>query len=112
MDGGETTDDALLLYLLSLDFGVHFDRLVLFALVQVLETSGPDIKCLVKNTATLVGFIFTMHVAQVHIDLPTLTDVDKQVMLGSLKSPYMILGPMLTRWLIVFKHRNCTASNQ
>ncbi|XP_057507000.1 pyruvate kinase 2, cytosolic-like isoform X2 [Actinidia eriantha] len=46
--------------------------------MEVLETRGPDIECLVKNTATLVGFIFTMHVAQVHIDLPTLTDVDKQ----------------------------------
>ncbi|XAR68431.1 Pyruvate kinase [Bertholletia excelsa] len=46
--------------------------------LEVLETSGPDIICLVKNTATLPGFIFNVHVSQVHIDLPTLTDFDKQ----------------------------------
>ncbi|KAL6987262.1 pyruvate kinase [Sarracenia purpurea var. burkii] len=46
--------------------------------LEVLETKGSDIKCLVKNSATLVGFIFTMHVSQVHIDLPSLTDIDKQ----------------------------------
>jgi pyruvate kinase len=35
----------------------------------------------VKNNATLAGFIFNMHVSQVHIDLPTLTDTDNQVVL-------------------------------
>ncbi|KAL7225414.1 hypothetical protein ACSBR1_020732 [Camellia fascicularis] len=46
--------------------------------LEVLEMRGPDIICLVKNSASLVGFVFTMHVSQVHIDLPTLTDVDRQ----------------------------------
>ncbi|THG06018.1 hypothetical protein TEA_021336 [Camellia sinensis var. sinensis] len=47
--------------------------------MQVLEIRGPDIICLVKNSASLVGSVFTMHVSQVHIDLPTLTDVDRQL---------------------------------
>ncbi|XP_043702279.1 pyruvate kinase 2, cytosolic-like isoform X2 [Telopea speciosissima] len=47
--------------------------------LEVLETKGPDVICLVKNTATLAGFIFTMHVAQVHINLATLTDIDKKL---------------------------------
>ncbi|XP_058089723.1 pyruvate kinase 1, cytosolic-like isoform X2 [Magnolia sinica] len=47
--------------------------------LEVLETNGPEVICLVKNSATLAGFIFTMHVSQVHINLPTLTDIDKQV---------------------------------
>ncbi|KAF9591634.1 hypothetical protein IFM89_005215 [Coptis chinensis] len=47
--------------------------------LEVLETNGSDVKCLVKNSATLAGFIFTMHVSQVHINLPTLTEFDKQV---------------------------------
>jgi hypothetical protein len=38
-----------------------------------------DIVCCVKNNATLVGSLFTMHVTQVHIDLPTLSDTDKHV---------------------------------
>ncbi|XP_058205662.1 pyruvate kinase 2, cytosolic-like [Rhododendron vialii] len=46
--------------------------------LEVLETRGKDILCLVKNSATLQGSIFTMHASQVHIDLPTLTDVDRQ----------------------------------
>ncbi|XXG39337.1 hypothetical protein AAC387_Pa01g0324 [Persea americana] len=47
--------------------------------LEVLETKGSDVICLVKNSATLAGFIFTMHVSQVHISLPTLTDTDKKV---------------------------------
>ncbi|KAM0940593.1 putative pyruvate kinase [Dioscorea sansibarensis] len=47
--------------------------------LEVIETNGEDIICLVKNSATLAGFIFTMHVSQVHIDLPTLSSFDKQV---------------------------------
>jgi pyruvate kinase len=49
------------------------------AWLEVLETDGKDIICLVKNSATLSGFMFTMHVAQVHINLPTLTDNDKHI---------------------------------
>ncbi|PKA66767.1 Pyruvate kinase, cytosolic isozyme [Apostasia shenzhenica] len=47
--------------------------------LEVLETTGQDVTCLVKNSATLAGFIFTMHVSQAKIDLPTLTSYDKQV---------------------------------
>ncbi|KAK8952061.1 hypothetical protein KSP39_PZI004553 [Platanthera zijinensis] len=47
--------------------------------LEVLETVDQDVICLVKNSATLAGFIFTMHVSQVNIDLPTLTSYDKQV---------------------------------
>ncbi|KAH7511762.1 hypothetical protein FEM48_Zijuj12G0017100 [Ziziphus jujuba var. spinosa] len=47
--------------------------------LEVLETKNQDVICLVKNSATLSGFIFTMHVSQVHVNLPTLTDYDKQV---------------------------------
>ncbi|KAK9291115.1 hypothetical protein L1049_009302 [Liquidambar formosana] len=47
--------------------------------LEVSETKGPDVICLVKNSATLAGFIFTMHISQVHVNLPTLTETDKQV---------------------------------
>ncbi|KAF3442516.1 hypothetical protein FNV43_RR16432 [Rhamnella rubrinervis] len=47
--------------------------------LEVLETRGDDVICQVKNSATLAGFIFTMHVSQVHVNLPTLSDNDKQV---------------------------------
>ncbi|XP_031499369.1 pyruvate kinase 2, cytosolic-like isoform X2 [Nymphaea colorata] len=47
--------------------------------LEVLETNGADVVCLVKNSAALAGFIFTMQVSQVHINLPTLSDFDKQV---------------------------------
>ncbi|RCV37857.1 hypothetical protein SEVIR_8G098500v4 [Setaria viridis] len=47
--------------------------------LEVVETSGENVNCLVKNTATLAGPIFTFHVSQVHINLPTLSEYDKQV---------------------------------
>ncbi|CAL9135311.1 unnamed protein product [Musa textilis] len=47
--------------------------------LEVLDTAGKDITCLVKNSARLAGSIFTMHVSQVAISLPTLTSSDKQV---------------------------------
>ncbi|KAK3119952.1 hypothetical protein QOZ80_9AG0678490 [Eleusine coracana subsp. coracana] len=47
--------------------------------LEVLETSGENVNCLVKNTATLAGPVFTMHASQVHIGLPTLSEYDKQV---------------------------------
>ncbi|XVE95795.1 hypothetical protein REPUB_Repub02eG0164100 [Reevesia pubescens] len=47
--------------------------------LEVLETKDRDVICLVKNTATLAGLIFTMHVSKVHINLPTLNENDKQV---------------------------------
>lgn len=46
---------------------------------QVDEVNGDDVICMVKNSATLAGSMFTLHASQVHIDLPTLTDRDKEV---------------------------------
>lgn len=40
---------------------------------------GQDVVCTIKNSATLAGSLFTLHASQVHIDLPTLTDKDKEV---------------------------------
>ncbi|KAM0844354.1 hypothetical protein ACQ4PT_057097 [Festuca glaucescens] len=47
--------------------------------LEVTETSGEEVICLVKNTATLSGPIFTLHVSHVHISMPTLSEYDKQV---------------------------------
>ncbi|KAL5709644.1 pyruvate kinase [Ranunculus cassubicifolius] len=47
--------------------------------LEVSEVKGDDIVCLIKNSATLVGSLFTLHAAQIHIDLPTLTPKDKEV---------------------------------
>ncbi|KAF2308203.1 hypothetical protein GH714_036763 [Hevea brasiliensis] len=46
--------------------------------LEVLETNGQDVMCLIKNTATLAGFIL-MHVSQVYESLPNLSDKDKKV---------------------------------
>ena len=46
---------------------------------QVAEVKGQDVVCSIKNSATLAGALFTLHVSQVHIDLPTLTEKDKEV---------------------------------
>jgi hypothetical protein len=35
--------------------------------------------CVIKNTATLPGSLFTLHCSQIHIDLPTLSDDEKDV---------------------------------
>jgi hypothetical protein len=47
--------------------------------VQVKDIQDKDVICHVKNSATLAGPLFTAHASQVHIDLPTLTEVDKEV---------------------------------
>ena len=47
--------------------------------VQVSEVKGADVVCIIKNTATLAGSLFTLHVSQIHIDLPTLSEADKTV---------------------------------
>ena len=46
---------------------------------QVNEVKGDDVVCLIKNSATLSGSLFTLHVSQICIELPTLTDKDKEV---------------------------------
>lgn len=47
--------------------------------LEVSETKGADIICQVKNSATLTGFNFNLHISRVQADLPTLTDIDKQI---------------------------------
>ncbi|XP_073006836.1 pyruvate kinase 1, cytosolic-like [Typha latifolia] len=47
--------------------------------LEVAELKGDDVICVIKNTATLAGSLFTLHISQVHIDLPTLSDADKDV---------------------------------
>ncbi|TQD82559.1 hypothetical protein C1H46_031875 [Malus baccata] len=47
--------------------------------LEVTEVNGEDVVCLIKNSATLAGPLYTLHVSQIHIDLPTLTDKDKEV---------------------------------
>jgi len=51
--------------------------------LQVSEVKGEDVICRVKNSATLSGPLYTLHVSQIRIDSPTLTDKDKEVMLVS-----------------------------
>ncbi|KAJ4824830.1 hypothetical protein Tsubulata_027660 [Turnera subulata] len=47
--------------------------------LEVSEVKGNDVVCVVKNSATLAGSLFTMHISQIHIDMPTLSDKDKEV---------------------------------
>lgn len=52
---------------------------MLILTMQVTEVKEEDVVCLVKNSATLSGTLYTLHVSQIHINLPTLTDQDKEV---------------------------------
>ncbi|XP_068662756.1 pyruvate kinase 1, cytosolic-like [Aristolochia californica] len=47
--------------------------------LEVAEIKGDDVVCVIKNSSTLSGSLFTLHVSQIRIELPTLTEVDKQV---------------------------------
>ncbi|KAG9134616.1 hypothetical protein Leryth_000934 [Lithospermum erythrorhizon] len=47
--------------------------------LEVKELEGADVVCVIKNSATLSGALFTLHASQIHIDLPTLSDKDKEV---------------------------------
>lgn len=51
----------------------------LFCYTQVSDVKDEDVICLIKNSATLSGPLYTLHVSGIHIDLPTLTDKDKEV---------------------------------
>lgn len=57
---------------------VH-DCCVLAGTEQVSEVKGDDVVCVIKNSATLAGSLFTLHASQIRIDLPTLSDKDKEV---------------------------------
>ncbi|XP_057798832.1 pyruvate kinase 2, cytosolic-like [Salvia miltiorrhiza] len=47
--------------------------------LEVSEVKGEDVVCLIKNSATLAGPLYTLHASGIRIDLPTLTDKDKEV---------------------------------
>lgn len=47
--------------------------------LEVSEVNGDDVTCVIKNSATLAGSLYTLHVSQIHIDLPTLDNKDKEV---------------------------------
>ncbi|CAK9177230.1 unnamed protein product [Ilex paraguariensis] len=47
--------------------------------LEVDEVKDEDVVCVIKNSATLAGSLFTLHASQIHIDLPTLSDKDKEV---------------------------------
>ncbi|VFQ80269.1 unnamed protein product [Cuscuta campestris] len=49
--------------------------------LEVTEVKGEDVVCLIKNAATLCGSLYTLHVSQIHIDQPTLTEQDKEVII-------------------------------
>lgn len=57
---------------------------------QVNEVKGDDVVCLIKNSATLAGSLFTLHASQVRIDLPTLSDKDKQVSISNIFDLYVL----------------------
>ncbi|GFP90986.1 hypothetical protein PHJA_001242600 [Phtheirospermum japonicum] len=47
---------------------------------MVYEVKGDDVVCMIKNSSMLVGPLYTLHVSQIRIDLPTLTEKDKEEM--------------------------------
>ena len=59
-------------------------------MIQVVELSGEDVVCLIKNSATLSGPLYTLHVSQIRIDMPTLTDKDKKVIFLFLSNACLI----------------------
>lgn len=69
------------------------------------EVKGNDVVCAVKNSATLAGSLFTLHASQIRIELPTLTDKDKQVCVGK-KGMYVLCFLYLMLCWKVFKILN------
>nr|CAD1829768.1 unnamed protein product [Ananas comosus var. bracteatus] len=47
--------------------------------LEVTELKEDDVLCIIKNFATLAGSLFTLHISQIHINLPTLSDSDKDL---------------------------------
>ncbi|KAI3763633.1 hypothetical protein L2E82_13623 [Cichorium intybus] len=48
--------------------------------LEIEKVEGVDVVCKIKNPATLAGALFALHGSQIHVDLPTLTDKDKEVL--------------------------------
>ncbi|PSR98485.1 Pyruvate kinase [Actinidia chinensis var. chinensis] len=66
--------------------------------LEVDEVKGQDVVCVIKNTATLTGSLFTLHACQICIDLPTLSDKDKEVISSwGLKNKIDFLSLSFTR---------------
>jgi len=64
---------------------VHHHHSINFDFImQVSEVNGDDVTCVIKNSATLAGSLYTLHVSQIHIDLPTLDNKDKEVIIRNL----------------------------
>ncbi|CAO2824105.1 unnamed protein product [Amaranthus hypochondriacus] len=47
--------------------------------LEVSEVKGDNVICVINNSATLDGTLFTLHASQVHIDMPTLSEKDKEI---------------------------------
>lgn len=47
--------------------------------LEVDEVKDEDVLCVIKNSTTLAGSLFTLHASQIHIDLPTLSAQDREV---------------------------------
>ncbi|XP_072979155.1 pyruvate kinase 1, cytosolic-like [Typha angustifolia] len=47
--------------------------------LEVTAINGEDVVCRINNSATLAGSLFTLHISRMHVDLPTLSDKDKDV---------------------------------
>ncbi|KAL3626679.1 hypothetical protein CASFOL_029422 [Castilleja foliolosa] len=46
--------------------------------LEVSEVKDNDVVCKIKNSSTLAGPLYTLHVSQIRIDIPTLTEKDKE----------------------------------
>nr|CAD1820517.1 unnamed protein product [Ananas comosus var. bracteatus] len=44
---------------------------------SVAELKEDYVVCIIKNSATLAGSLFTLHISKIHINLPTFSDSDK-----------------------------------
>lgn len=60
-------------------WSVHDLTISVNCLEQVESVKGDDVVCKIKNSATLAGSMFTLHVCQVRIEMPTLSEKDKEV---------------------------------
>ncbi|WCJ24849.1 Pyruvate kinase family protein [Euphorbia peplus] len=47
--------------------------------LEVSSINGDDVVCVVSNTCTLRGPLLTLHVLGIHLDLPAISDEDKEV---------------------------------
>ncbi|KAM3340565.1 hypothetical protein P3S68_028199 [Capsicum galapagoense] len=67
--------------------------------LKVDQVKGDDVDCVIKNSVMLTGSLFTLHAAQIHIDLPTLPDNDKEGLSGIASLPFYIPRPDLCDYI-------------